>query len=728
MRTRVPLLRLLTALLVSALLGPAAVSQEKEWEKIPTPLLKAFEPRQPKRIVLPNGMVIFLQEDHELPLVNGWFFVRGGGREVPADKTGLASIYGQAWRTGGTQSRTGDQIDEFLEARGAFIETGADEDSSSVFFSALKENLEEVFPLALDVLQNPEFREDKIALAKTQENSAISRRNDSFTSIAAREAFKLAYGADNPYARQTEYATVAAVKRDDLRNWHKNYVHASNLIVAVLGDFDSAAMEARLRKAFAAWPKKPAHKPALVEFRSPKPGVYFIPKDDINQSAIRMVDLGVRRDHPDYFAVLAMNEVLGGGFGTRLVTNIRSKKGLAYTVGGGVGSAWDHPGVLQFQMTTKSGTTAESIHALYEEIDGIVGSRPATEAEVQKARETILNSFVFNFDTPQEVLLEQVGYEFYGYPPDFLKRYQEAIRKVTAEEVNRVAKKYLRKNKLAVLVVGKEADFDKPLSSLGPVTTLDIAIPEPAMPGADAKTGGGGAAPAASTAEGKALLARVVEGLGGREKVDAVKSIRLKATMLHKTPQGDINTDVEAVMAFPDRLHMAMRLPSGDLTTVLKGNEGFMVVLGMTRDLPPPMKDAMIKDQKREMLMVVQQSANPKYVFTAGGTEKVGDVETLILNINADGSQARWYVDPKSGRVLRASYQAMEMTGPVQRVVDYSDWKTVGGITLPMKNHITSDGQESGGSEAMEVEFNPAVDPKLFEKPAGEPAAEPPPG
>ncbi|MGH9509008.1 MAG: M16 family metallopeptidase [Terriglobales bacterium] len=719
-------LRLLSAMLLCAFLAPLAAGQKKkEWDKIPSAPLKAFEPQQPKRVSLPNGMVIFLQEDHELPLVNAWFFVRGGGREVSAEKTGMASIYGQAWRTGGTKSKTGDQIDEFLEARGAIIETGADEDSSSVFFSALKENLDEVFPLALDILQNPEFREDKIALAKTQENTAISRRNDSFTAIAAREAFRLAYGPDNPYARQTEYATVAAVTRDDLVNWHKNYVQASNLIVAVLGDFDSAAMEARLRQAFDSWPEKPAHKPAVVEFKSPKPGVYFIPKDDINQSAIRMVDLGIRRDNPDYFAVLTMNEVLGGGFGTRLLTNIRSRKGLAYTVGGGVGSAWDHPGVQQFQMTTKSGTTAESINALYEEIDGIAGPKPATEAEVQKARETILNSFVFNFDTRQEVLLEQVGYEFYGYPSDFLKRYQEAIRNVTADDVNRVAKKYLHKDKLAVLVVGKAADFDKPLSSFGPVTTVDITIPEPAMPGDAAKTGA--AKSTASTPEGKALLAKVIEGLGGKARVDAVKAVRLKATMLNKTPQGDMNIDVEAVMAFPDRMHMVMRLPMGEVTTVLTGTEGFMVVMGMTRELPPPMKAEMVKDAKREMITVAQHADDPKYVFTAGGTVKVGDLETKILDINADGQQARWYVDPRSGRVLRASYQVMEMTGPVERVADYSEWKTVDGITLPMKNKITSNGQDSGAVEATEVVINPAVDPKLFEKPAA-PAAGPPPG
>lgn len=708
--------RLLPVLLICGLLTPFATGQKekkKEWDKIPTAPLKAFEPQQPKRIALPNGMVVFLQEDHELPLVSGWFFVRGGGREVPAEKTGLTSIFGQAWRTGGTKSKTGDQIDEFLEARGAIIETGADEDSSSVFFSALKENLDEVFPIAVDILQNPEFREDKIALAKTQENTAISRRNDNFTTIAAREAFRLAYGPDNPYARQTEYATVAAVTRDDLVSWHKNYVHASNIIVAVLGDFDSAAMEARLRKEFESWPQKPAHKAAEIAFKSPKPGVYFIPKDDINQSAIRMVDLGIRRDNTDYFAVIAMNEVLGGGFGTRLVTNIRSKKGLAYSVGGGVGSAWDHPGVQQFQMTTKSGTTAESISALYEEIDAIVGPKPATAAEVEKARETILNSFVFNFDTRQEVLLEQVGYEFYGYPSDFLKRYQDAIHKVTADDVNRVAKKYLDKNKLAVLVVGKAADFDKPLSTFGAVTNVEISIPEPGASGAKA-----GAASKGSTAEGKALLAKVIEGLGGKAKVDGVKSMRLKATMLQKTPQGDMNADLDALMAYPDRMHTVMRLPMGEITMVLAGSEGFMVVMGSSRELPPSMKEEMIKDRKRETFTVAHNADDPRYVFTAGATEKVGDVEAEVLEINADGQQVRWYVHPKSGHVLRESYQAMDMTGPVQRTIDFSDWKTVDGITMPMKNKITTNGQESGAVEATEVVINPEVDPKLFEKPA----------
>ena len=220
-----------------------------------------------------------------------------------------------------------------------------------------------------------------------------------------------------------------------------------------------------------------------VAFQDPKPGVYFIQKDDVNQSNIRMVHLGTTRDNPDYHALEVMNEVFGGGFSARLFSNIRSKKGLAYSVGGGVGSNFDHPGLFQLSMGTKSGTTAAAIEALYEEIDQL-HKTPATADELIRAKESILNSFVFRFDSKQKVMSEKMLYEFYGYPPDFLERYRTAIEKVTAADVARVAKKYVHKDKVALLVVGKAADLDKPLSTFGAVQTVDITIPEA---GADKK-------------------------------------------------------------------------------------------------------------------------------------------------------------------------------------------------------------------------------------------------
>jgi zinc protease len=491
----------LVMLTVSIFTGTRAVAQATDWQQIQISPLPAFHPQEPKRVELPNGMVIFLQEDHELPLIDGVARVHGGSREEPASKTGMLDIYGDVWRTGGTKSQTGDQLDDFLEIRAAKVETSSNADSTSISWSCLKADFDDVFKLFIDLLREPEFRADKIELAQRQMYDSISRRNDEVSEIASRESVKLAYGAHNPYAHEPEYATVAAITRQDLLDWHHAHVLPNNIILGVVGDFDSAAMEAKLRQTFGGWPKGPAVKPPEIQFEPARPGYYLIPKSDVNQSSIRMVELGIRRDNPDYYATQVFNEAFGGGFSSRLFRNIRTAKGLAYDVGGGIGTAFDHPGIVRMSMGTKSATTVESIQAIFEQIDDLP-KNPISDDEIKRAKDSILNSFVFNFDSPEKVLRERMAYEFYKYPPDFLERYRAGIEKVEPADVARAAAKYLHKDKLAVLVVGNTAEFDKPLSSLGSVSNLDITIPPP--PGEKNDKEEPGKPSASSSAEGNA--------------------------------------------------------------------------------------------------------------------------------------------------------------------------------------------------------------------------------
>jgi zinc protease len=306
----------------------------------------------------------------------------------------------------------------------------------------------------------------------------IARRNDDASQIASREAAKLVYGANNPLARDAEYATVAAVTRQDLVEWHGKNVHPNNIILGIVGDFDSAKMEARLREAFASWPRGEAAVNPAINPEPVKPGYYQVEKNDVNQSQIQMLAPGITRKNPDYFALSVFNEAFGGGFSSRLFNDIRTTKGLAYGVGGGVGAGWDHPGMLRLMVSTKSKTTIESIQALDEEIADLP-KRPINDDEIKRAKDAILNSFVFRFDSPDKILQEKMAYEFYSYPLDFLETFQQKIETVTKEDVARVAAKYLHRDQMSVLVVGNVADFDKPLSSLGAVTKLDITIPAP---------------------------------------------------------------------------------------------------------------------------------------------------------------------------------------------------------------------------------------------------------
>jgi zinc protease len=469
---------LLSFLFTMALVfGPTpAAAQATDWQQINIPPLPAFHPQVPKRIVLPNGMIVFLQEDHELPLIDGMARIRGGSRSEPAAKTGLVDLYSEVWRTGGTKAQTGDQLDDFLEIRAAKVETGGNADSTTISWSCLKADFDDVFKVFDDLLRGPEFREDKLDLAQKEYFDAISRRNDEVDGIAGRESEKLAYGAQNPYARVAEYKTVAAVTRQDLLDWHHAHVSPNNIILGIVGDFDAAAVEAKLRQVYGAWPKGAPLREEKIEFQPAKPGYYLVQKDDVNQSTINMVGLGITRDNPDYYAVRVFNEAFGGGFASRLFRTIRTQKGLAYAVGGGIGSGFDHFGMVRLSMGTKSPSTLESIQALDEQIDD-VAKHPITEAEIKSAKDSILNSFIFNLDSPDKILRERMTYEFYGYSQDYLEKFRAGVEKVTPADVARVAAKYLHKEKLATLVVGNPAEFDKALSTLGPVTTIDITIP-----------------------------------------------------------------------------------------------------------------------------------------------------------------------------------------------------------------------------------------------------------
>jgi zinc protease len=706
---RISMLLLLAASLLVPALAPA---QTQSWKQIPIPQLPAFKPQQPKRIELSNGMVIFLQEDHELPLVDGTARIRGGSVNEPSDKTGLMDIYGEVWRTGGTKTQTGDQLDDFLEVRAAKVETGGGPDSTTISFSCLKGDLDDVFKAFVDVLQNPEFRAEKIEIAQKGEDDGISRRNDEVSEIAHREAVKLAYGADNPYAREPEYATVAAITRQDLIDWHGKYVHPNNIILGISGDFDSTAMEGRLRAAFDAWPKGPALPTNDVQYHPAKPGYYLIPKEDVNQSNIRMVALGTTRDNPDYYAISVFNEAFGGGFSSRLFNDIRTKRGLAYGVGGGIGTNFGHPGLLQVSMGTKSQSTIEAIQAVGEDIDNLV-KEPITDDEIQRAKDAILNAFIFRLDSPDKILGERMTYEYYGYPPDWLDKYQAEIKKVTAADVNRVATKYLHKDQLAVLVVGNTKDFDKPLSSLGPVKNIDITIPPPPAEKDENK-------PSASNPEGKALAAKVAAAMGGLPKLRSIKSLHVN---IAESDSGGPPSPVDVYLAFPDSMHVEMQIPQGTLTIVASPDAAFMSVPGMgSRTMPPPQKTEMMSQMHHDLVYIAQHADDPAFTFTGAGTEKIGDVDAAVVDVGGAVPWVRWYVDPKTGYILREKYKATGQAGPFEGESDLSDWRTADGLTMPYKHANKQNGAPTSVAEFKKIEINPQLDPKLFQKPPENPA------
>ena len=696
------------AALGMTLLALPALAQVRTVTEIKTPPLRKMNVPQPKRIALDNGAVIFLMQDRELPLVRGRVTIRGGERDVPAEKAGLNNIYAQSWRTGGTTTKTGDELDEILESRAARVETSSDEDSTSITFDVLKEDLDFVFPIFIDLLRNPAFRQDKIDLAKTQARTAISRRNDEPGAIIGRETTKLGYGPNTPYAHQAEYATIGSITRDDLLAHHKRFVYPNNMIIGVAGDFDVAAMERRLRQAFGSLPRGPQAPPPPTTMNPARAGVYFIPKSDVTQANISMVHPGIQRNNPDFYAVAIMNEILSNGFSGRLMQRLRSQRGLTYGVGGGLGAPWDHPGLFRVQMATKSGTTLESIEALRNEVKNLT-TTPFTAEELALAKESVLNAFIFTMDSPSKVLNQAMLLEFYGFPLDYFQKYPANIEKVTAADVERAAKKYVDPNKLAVLVVGTEKDFEKPLSTLGQVTTIDITIPE-----GDARPRPAAAAPA--TPASNALINKMQDFVGGKANLDKLTAVRSVATANRQGPQGPMNVEIDSITVFPDRQRAVMKMPMGEMTMVMTPDAAFAVLPGMgTRDLPSSQRDAMRAESKQELLHVLKNTG--EYTFAVSGSEKVGTVDATVVEVTSGGQSMKLYVDPASGRVLRKVSRARGQMAEGDQITEYTEWKTFGGVNFPTAWTVTVNGQQVGSGQVTTLEVNPKVDPKVWEKP-----------
>jgi zinc protease len=468
--------------LLPFLVAAAALAQQT----VPSPGELKYPPLKQIRIpdittfTLPNGIRVYLLENHELPVVNGTALVRTGNLFEPPDKIGLAGMTGSVMRSGGTRAKTGDELDEQLENIAASVESSIGETSGQVSFSTLKENVDEVMSAFRDVLTEPEFRPDKIELAKVRLRSSILRRNDDAGAIANREYSSIVYGRDNPYGWRMELAHVENIRRDDLIAFYRRYFFPANIMLAVYGDFSTAEMRARVEKLLGGWtytqPQVPPFPPLE---RKPSPGVFFANKDDVNQAFLQVGHLGGILKDKDTPALQIMADILGGGFSSRLFQRVRTKLGYAYGIGAGWGAGYLHPGLFEISGSTRSETTVATLRAIREEVERIRSS-PVTDQELRTAKDTVVNSFVFAFDTPAKTLSRMLRYEYYGYPRDFIFQYQKAIAAVTKDDVLRVAKEHLKPDNFTVVAVGNTSEFGTPLTELGlPVKEIDLTIPKP---------------------------------------------------------------------------------------------------------------------------------------------------------------------------------------------------------------------------------------------------------
>jgi zinc protease len=412
------------------------------------------------RVVLKNGMVVYIAEDPTLPLVNIELTLRTGSYLVPAGKEGLAGLTGSQIRRGGTRTLTAEQLDEKLDFLAANVGTSIGETSGRASLNTLRDNLDDSLKVFVEMLKEPRFQEDRLALAKEQALQDMKKRNDDSEDVEAREWNVLLYGEGHFSNRFTTAASIQSITRADLVDFHRKYVHPANMIAAVSGSFSRAAMIQKLEAAFANWPgTAPTVPPVPSEIQTAAPGIYRIQKD-VNQGRVSIGLPSVRRGDPDAYALEVMNEILGGsGFTSRITKTVRSDEGLAYSAGSGLGFGVYYPGSFRAEFQSKSRSVSYAASLVLQEIKGM-REKPVTAEELDTIKRNLIETFPSTFNSKAQTVGIFAADEYTRRDPSYWPTYRDRINAVTAADVQRVAQKYLVPEKLVVLVVGDQKEID----------------------------------------------------------------------------------------------------------------------------------------------------------------------------------------------------------------------------------------------------------------------------
>ncbi|HXX74983.1 MAG TPA: pitrilysin family protein [Nitrospiraceae bacterium] len=436
-----------------------------------------FTPPDADRVVLENGMVVYLLEDHELPLISLSATMRTGSWLDPTDKVGLAALTGSVMRTGGGGGLSSEQVDEELEQVAASLNISIGRQSGAASLDVLAKDFKKGLAILTGLVRRPAFEPARLELAKLQAIESIRRRQDNPGSVVSREFVKVLYGPDHPSARESTIESITRITRDDVTAFHQRTIHPNGIILGVTGDFDKQAMLASLRDAFGDWKKGEVPELTITDAPEPIGGrrtVRFINKET-SQTHLRVGHLSIKENDPDYVALAIANDILGGSsFRSRLFNDVRTRRGMAYSVGSRLNAGVHDQGVWLMRAETKLLSTQEVIERFVANMERM-RTEPVTNEELEEAKEAYVNSFVFSFASPSAIVNRLVELEYDGLPKDFLQQLRERVVKLTKEEILAAAKKHWHPDRLTIVAVGIGETLPKVLSVFGDAKEIKLS-------------------------------------------------------------------------------------------------------------------------------------------------------------------------------------------------------------------------------------------------------------
>lgn len=614
---------------------------------------------------LKNGLKIIVVEDHKLPRLSMNLIVdRDPVQE--GKKAGYVSLAGEMLRQG-TTNLTKDQLDEEIDFIGASLNTS----SASIYTSGLSKYSEKLVSLMADVAMNPSFPQEEFDKLKKQQISALESEKDDPSAVSANVFNAMLYGKDHPYGEMTTVATTENVELEDCKTYYNNYWVPNNTYIAVVGDIKAKTAKKLIQQYFGDWEMgnvaenvfdKPAE-PTGME-------VSLVNKSSAVQSVVALGNIiELKPGDEDIIKLQLANQILGGGSLGRLFQNIREDKGYTY----GAYSSYDEDeliGEFSAEASVRNEVTDSAIVEFLAEFEKL-RTEPVSEEELQGAKNYIIGSFGRALESPQTVARFALNIQRYNLPEDYYENYLTKLGALTAQDVMDAANKYIKKDAMHIVVVGKGIDIAEKLKAFGKVSYYDEEGNETEAPSKPI--------PAGLTAD--SVVAMYIKALGGEKNLNKVKDVAIYYDAA--IPGAPMKLSAVHMQKRPNKFKMEITASGmGTLNkTVFDGTRGFMSGMQGEQELDGEELDDI---KKQGEFFPELNYTEDEYTLELTHMDKVGTEEAYVMVVSdQDGKTTTEYYSVNTGLKLKEENTEEGPQGPMTISQIYGDYKEVGGVMWP---------------------------------------------
>lgn len=725
-------------------------AQTLEWprESPPRPLAARDIKFPPYELqTLPNGLQVIAVLHHEQPAVTLRLLVRAGTAEDPKGKLGvarlLASLLDQG--TGGSNPRTSQQLNDTIDFIGGEMSAGAGSDLSFVNMVVMKDSFETGLRLLADVAEHPAFDQAEIERQRNQTLSSLQVSLQDPEWVANSVFDRLVYGF-HPYGMPETGTpeTLGAITRDDLAAFHDKYFVPNNAILAIVGDVTADEAFAAAKKVFGDWQKKDVPAERFIDPPEPTRRVVIVDKPDAVQTEVRVGHLGVSRTSPDYMALNLAIRILGGEGSNRLHQVLRTQRALTY----GAQARFDtlkESGDFEAETNTRSEATGEVLRLIVDEFWRLQRER-VSEIELIDAKAFLTGSFPLTIETPNAIAMQVMNVLFYGLPVEELQTFRQRVNAVTADDIQRVAQKYLRPDRLSIVLVGNASAFSSQLRGIGFGQFETVALGDLDLTAANFKRADRRAAAAAGRVGGRpggdfvvqssraayttvqaaateanraaALVDQAIAAKGGLDALRGVRTIVVAQTLTSSGGDRTASTDSTNYIQYPDRFRIETKTPSGLVVQAFDGTETWLrdsrgVQTG-PESLARDARDGLRRDVMALLLAAKDGNVTPRALPDV--RDASGHVSHALELSARDLNPIVLYIDPASGLVTKQAFVAGGGgAGLVEE--EFSDYRAVAGIQFAFRAVRTSGGLKVE-RRVHDIKVNPPVDAAMFKRPA----------